>query len=262
MNLLGYFLKRFYPHTFLKLFIPETFSFWSFVVLKLYLLEPFPSWRSVFLNLYLPVCFPEALSSWSFIILKPYLLKPLPSWTFVILKFCHPWSFVFLNLYWNSFWSFIFFMLYLSESFLKFYHPEAFSSCLPFWSFIFLNLYLPGSFLKLCHTESFLKLCHTGAFSPWIFIILKFYLPVYLNELPPITLVCDRRLSRSRWVVRSLSFTFLSEIFVTCKRLYILLKWNHNLKSLPFNFFISECSNLLTSGDLQPRGFLVLVSFP
>jgi hypothetical protein len=95
--------------TFLKLYLPEALSSWSFAFLKL--------------------CHPEAFSSC------------LPLWSFIFLKLCHPealssWIFIFLDLS----WSFIILKLYL-----PIYLSEALSSS----SFVILKLYLPEALLGL-----------------------------------------------------------------------------------------------------------------
>jgi len=154
--------------------------------------------------------------------MKFYLPETLSSWIFPeALSF---WSFTFLKLYFSealSLWSFIFLKLYLPGSFLKLYHSEA----LPFWSFIFLNLCLPESL------------------SPWTFT----FLFVYLIELPPITSVCDRRLSRSRWVVKSLSFTFLSEA---------LSYWSFTFWATPHNFSPRQWAKSFEAGSQVAEPYL------
>jgi len=160
---------------------------------QLYLLEYLPSLCFIFLRLYhsesfMILCHTEALRSRA----TPdnYSLRPQAKWFKVGSQVAE----IYLPLQ----------LLYLSESLpssvfviLKLYLSEALS----FWSFIFLKVYL------------------SEAWPSWSFIILNLplssvILKLYLPDLPPINLVYDCKLSCSRPVVRSLSFTYLCCSFI------------------------------------------------
>jgi hypothetical protein len=162
---------------FLKLYLFEALPFWSFILLKLYQSESF-----------LKLCHTEALPSWA----TPHNFSVWPQAKLFKLgsqvpELYHPLQ-----------------QLYLPESlpslvfnFLKLYLSEA----LPFWSFIFLKIYLPEALYSWSFIIRYLS---------WSSVILKLYLP----DLPPITLVCDRSLTCSGWVVWSPSFSFLCSSFI------------------------------------------------